>query len=228
VQPADKQRDPADASGSVISQIHDQLGHRLRIYYSEVVAVEAGSRLAAVMARLSAVLDAAPDPAGAGRTVPSTFKDELIALVPRLRRYALSLTFDAAEADDLVQFTLLKAWEHRDRFQPGTSLVAWLFTIQRNGFINGRRKHRLEVRDPDGIHAAALSEQAGQDHSLGLRELQAAIDRLEPAHREALMLVAVDGLPYEAAAAVIGCPPGTVKSRVSRARSRLTRDLSDT
>ncbi len=106
----------ADASDPVISYVHAQLGHRLRQYYSEVVAVDVGSRLAAVLDRLSAALDAAE----AGGQVPDAFKDDLIALVPRLRRYALSLTFDGAEADDLVQFTLLKAWEHRERYEPGT------------------------------------------------------------------------------------------------------------
>jgi RNA polymerase sigma-70 factor (ECF subfamily) len=223
VQPANEKRDPADASDPVISYVHAQLGHRLRQYYSEVVAVDVGSRLAAVLDRLSAALDAAE----AGGQVPDAFKDDLIALVPRLRRYALSLTFDGAEADDLVQFTLLKAWEHRERYEPGTRLVAWLFTILRNGFINGRRKRRLEIADPDGLHAATVSEPAAQDHALGLKEVQAAIDRLEPAYREALLLVAIDGLPYEAAAAVIGCPAGTVKSRVSRARDRLLRDLGE-
>ncbi|MCX4198626.1 sigma-70 family RNA polymerase sigma factor [Methylobacterium organophilum] len=105
--------------------------------------------------------------------------------------------------------------------------MAWLFTILRNGFINGRRKRRLEVPDPDGVHATALSEPAAQEHSMGLTEVRAAIDRLEPAYREALILVAVDGLPYEAAASVIGCPAGTVKSRVSRARDRLLQELGE-
>lgn len=219
--PADDQREPADAAGSVISHIHAQLGHRLRQYYPEVVSIDPGSRLAAVLARLSIALDGAE----AGRKIPEAFKDDLIALVPRLRRYAMSLTHDSGEADDLVQFTLLKAWEHREKFQAGTSLVAWLFTILRNGFINGRRKRRYEVADPSGFHAANLTEPAGQDHTVQLHEVQAAIERLEPPHREALMLVAIEGLPYEAAAAVLGCPPGTVKSRVSRARDRLIREL---
>jgi RNA polymerase sigma-70 factor (ECF subfamily) len=223
VQPADKQREPADASGSIISQVHAQLGDQLRQYYSEVAEIDPGSRLGRVLGRLSAALDAAE----AGRQVPGAFKDDLIDMVPRLRRYAMSLAHDSSEADDLVQLTLLKAWEHRERFQPGTSLVAWLFTILRNGFINGRRKRRYEVPDPNGLHAAAMTEPAGQDHALHLQEVQAALDRLEPPHREALMLIAVEGLPYEAAAAVLGCPPGTVKSRVSRARDRLIRVLGE-
>ncbi|UIN34106.1 MULTISPECIES: sigma-70 family RNA polymerase sigma factor [Methylobacterium] len=223
VKPAVEERDPAGASDPVISYIQAQLGHRLRQYYSEVAPIEMSSRLAGVLGRLSAALDAAESE----RQVPGAFKDDLIALVPRLRRYALSLTFDGVEADDLVQFTLLKAWEHRQRFQPGTSLVAWLFTILRNGFINGRRKRRFEVPDPDGAHAVTLFEPAAQEHSMGLKEVRAAIDRLDPAYREALILVAVDGLAYEAAASVIGCPPGTVKSRVSRARDRLLHELGE-
>ena len=83
--------------------------------------------------------------------------ERLLVWLPRLRRYAMSLAYDSSEADDLVQLTLLKAWEHRERFQAGTSLVAWLFTILRNGFINGRRKRRYEVPDPNGLHAAASS-----------------------------------------------------------------------
>ena len=221
MQPADELRDAADDAGRRRTFFPGDLGDRLREYYPEVAAVDPGSSLGAVLGRLSVALDLADT----RRALPTAFKDELIGLVPRLRRYALSLTFDGNEADDLVQFTLLKAWEHRGRFEPGTSLVAWLFTILRNGFINGRRKRSREVPDPDGVHAAHLSEPPGQDHTLRLRDLQAAIGRLEPAHREALMLVAVDGLPYEAAASVIGCPSGTVKSRVSRARDRLIQEL---
>ncbi|MCJ2073200.1 sigma-70 family RNA polymerase sigma factor [Methylobacterium sp. J-030] len=218
---ADELPGPVSEASAVHSPVHPSLGERLRQYYPQVAEIDRSSPLGAILQRLSTALDAAD----ARRAVPRAFKDDLIGLVPRLRRYAQSLTCDGTEADDLVQFTLLKAWEHRGHFQPGTSLVAWLFTILRNGFINGRRKRRREVPDPDGMYASVLSEPARQDHRLDLRDLQAAIDRLEPAHREALMLVAVDGLPYEAAATVIGCPAGTVKSRVSRARDRLVREL---
>ena len=82
-----------------------------------------------------------------------------------------------------------------------------------------------EVADPDGAHAGTLSEPAAQEHTIDLRDLQQALEKLDAAHREALTLIAVEGLTYEAAAAIIGCPPGTVKSRVSRARDRLSQDL---
>ncbi|WP_331293310.1 MULTISPECIES: sigma factor [Methylobacterium] len=197
VKPADEVRDPAGAPESVISHVHAQLGHRLRQYYSEVEPIEIGSRLVGALDRLVAALDATE----VGHRILGAFKDDLIAPVPRLRRYALSPTFDGLAADDLVQLTLLEAWEHRQRFQPGTGLVAWLFTILRNGFINGRRKRRLEVSDLDGLHAATLSEPTAQEHGMGLKEVQAAIDCLEPAYCEALILLAVDGLPRQAAAA---------------------------
>ncbi|MEL6062999.1 MULTISPECIES: sigma-70 family RNA polymerase sigma factor [unclassified Methylobacterium] len=221
MRPVDELRPKADGGDPIHAFVHTELGTRLRQYYPEVVPIDPSSPLGAVLGRLSRALDAAD----ADRQLPNAFKDDLIVLVPRLRRYALSLTFDGNEADDLVQFTLLRAWEHRDRFQHGTNLAAWLFTILRNTFINGRRKRSREVPDPEGLHAASLSEPARQDDTLRLRELQAAIGRLEPVHREALMLVAVDGLPYEAAALVIGCPAGTVKSRVSRARDRLIQEI---
>ncbi|MGX7706219.1 sigma-70 family RNA polymerase sigma factor [Methylobacterium sp. Gmos1] len=206
--------------------IPSHLGGLLREYYPEVVALEADSALGQVLARLTLALDAAGN--GTGHEVPAAFKAGLLGAVPRLRRYALSLTHHAADADDLVQHTLLKAWEHRRQFAPGSSLSAWLFAILRNGFFNGRRKYRLEVADPEGVHAAALASAAEQEHRAALRDLQGALDRLEPAQREALLLVAVEGLSYEAAADVIGCPAGTVKSRVSRARDRLGQDLNRT
>lgn len=201
--------------------IPSYLGGLLQEYYPEIVTLEAGSALGQVLARLTRALDAAE----AQAEVPATFRAGLLGAVPRLRRYALSLTHHGADADDLVQHTLLKAWEHRRQFAPGSSLSAWLFAILRNGFFNGRRKYRLEVADPDGTHAAALASAAEQEHRASLRDLQGALDRLDPAQREALLLVAVEGLSYEAAADVIGCPAGTVKSRVSRARDRLGQDL---
>lgn len=219
----DEHRDPSSEPGEVLSYVQAQLGRRLREYYPQVVDVDPDSRLGRVLSRLSAALRALDQDAN----VPAAFKDDLIAMVPRLRRYALTLTHDPVEADDLVQLTLLKAWEFRARFTAGTNFVAWLFTILRNGHINGRRKYWREVADPDGAHAGNLYEPASQQHRLDLRDLETALGRLDAAHREALTLVAVEGLTYEAAATIIGCPPGTVKSRVSRARDRLSHDLGE-
>jgi len=215
--------EPAPEADPVLSPTQRALGAGLRIYYSEVVELEDDSPLGRVLQRLSAALDAAEN----DRQVTAGFKTDLIAAVPHLRRYALSLTRDTVESDDLVQFTLLKAWEHRGRFEPGTRLKAWLFTILRNGYLNGRMKRRWEVPDPDGAHASRLSRPAEQDGKLDVRDLQVALGRLDAAQREALLLIAVDDLSYEEAAAVIGCPPGTVKSRVCRARDRLARALNE-
>ncbi|MCJ2134273.1 sigma-70 family RNA polymerase sigma factor [Methylobacterium sp. J-026] len=199
------------------------LGISLREHYPQVAPIDPTSRLGRVLARLSEVLDEAD----AEVRVAGGFRADLIAAAPHLRRFALSLTRDAVESDDLVQFTLLKAWEHRARFEPGTRMIAWLFTILRNGYLNGRIKHRLEVPDTDGAHAARLARPADQEHTLHVQDLQAALDRLDPVQREALLLIALDDLSYEEAAEILGCPSGTVKSRVSRARSRLARDLGE-
>lgn len=221
MQPAVEDHDPVSTPGDLLTFVNVQLGQRLREYYPQVVEIEPDSRLGRVLGRLTEALGQARG------GVPAAFRDDLIGMVPRLRRYALSLTHDSIEADDLVQMTLLKAWEFRARFEPGSNLVAWLFTILRNGHINGRRKYWREIADPDGTHAGTLSEPAAQEHTIDLRDLQQALERLDVAHREALTLVAVEGLTYEAAAAIIGCPPGTVKSRVSRARDRLALDLGE-
>lgn len=198
-----------------------EIGRNLRNYYPEIDGVEAESRLGRVLVRLSQALDAAE----AEAQVSASFRTDLIGLVPRLRRFALSLTRDQTEADDLVQFTLLKAWEHRARFAMGTNLAGWLFTILRNSFVNGRLKYRREVPDPQGLYAASLESPADQEDKVNLHDLRSALDRLDPIQREALLLVAVEDLTYEAAAELMGCPAGTVKSRVSRARDKLALEL---
>lgn len=198
-----------------------KIGRNLQNYYPEIDGVEADSRLGRVLVRLSAALDAAEAEAQVG----ASFRTDLIGLVPRLRRFALSLTRDQTEADDLVQFTLLKAWEHRARFTMGTNLAGWLFTILRNSFVNGRLKYRREVPDPQGFYAASLESPADQEDKVNLHDLRSALDRLDPIQRQALLLVAVEDLTYEAAAELIGCPAGTVKSRVSRARDKLALEL---
>lgn len=205
----------------MISLARSDLGRDLRDFYPEVAFVDETSPLGLTLRRLSEVLDAAET------RVERRFTSELVGVVPDLRRYALSLSRNATESEDLVQYTLLKAWEHRTSYQPGTSLKSWLFTILRYGHLNGRMKYRREVPDPEGSHAAGLSSLADQEHRLDVQDMQEALARLEPAQREALLLVAVEDLTYEAAAARIGCPPGTVKSRVSRARDRLAAELGE-
>ena len=124
-------------------------------------------------------------------------------------------------ADAEKEDTLIKAWTHRDKFELGTNLRAWLFTILRNTYYSAVVRRRREVQDEEGRLAATLGEQPSQDWSLAVRALRQALDRLPDEHREAIILVGAAGLTYEEAADICGCAVGTIKSRVNRARSRL-------
>ncbi|MDO9429228.1 MAG: sigma-70 family RNA polymerase sigma factor [Methylobacterium sp.] len=187
----------------------------------KTVDVDPDTRLGRVLLRLrAALLDAEAE-----RQVTKAFGDELIALVPRLRRFARLRTGSEAEADDMVQATLMRAWEHRSQFRDGTNLVAWLFTILRNTHLNQCKRLRREVEDVDGAIAGRLSSAPDQEHRIALTELQAALDALPDEQRETLLLVTVDGLRHEDAAAILGCRVGTVRSRVNRARERLATAL---
>jgi RNA polymerase sigma-70 factor (ECF subfamily) len=154
---------------------------------------------------------------------PSTveWRDSVIALLPPLRAFAWSLSRNSADVDDLVQDTLIKAWTHKDKFEPGTNLRAWLFTILRNTYYTAVVKRRREVADEDGKHAARLSAAPTQEWSVAMKAMQAALQQLPAEHREALVLVGAAGLTYEEAAEICGCALGTIKSRVNRARARL-------
>ncbi len=152
--------------------------------------------------------------------------EAILAVVPRLRAFAISLTGNADTADDLVQETLLRAITHIDSFEPGTNLSAWLATILRNAFRSQYRKRHREVEDADGKYAESLRSQPEQQSWLELRELRAALARLPSDQRDALVCVGAAGYSYEEAAVICGCAVGTVKSRVNRARGRLAELLS--
>jgi RNA polymerase sigma-70 factor (ECF subfamily) len=158
------------------------------------------------------------------RTDVQDFHEQLKAILPRLRIYALSLTRDRDAADDLVHDTVIKALTGRHSFQPGTNLAAWLFRIQRNEFISGLRRQRPSVPVDTAI-AESLSHPAHQDSGLIMREFVGAFSKLVPTQREALLLAVLEGLPYEVIAAHTGVSVGTVKSRISRARDTLERLL---
>ena len=138
-----------------------------------------------------------------------------------LERVARRWSRRAAEADDLVQEALVKAWNHLSSFQEGTNLKAWLFTILRNAYFSELRKTKREVADSDGQLAARLSVPPEQQGHLDLVDLNRALAKLPPDQREALILVGAEGFSYEDAAAISACAVGTVKSRVNRARTRL-------
>src|SRR6202022_742363 len=155
-----------------------------------------------------------------------SLRDDILASVPSLRAFAISLSGNGDRADDLVQETLLRALANIDSFQPGSNLPAWLFTILRNLFRSDYRKRRREVEDDDGSYAETLKSQPEQSGRLEFAELPGALAKLPADQREALILVGASGLSYEEAADICGCPIGTIKSRVNRARSRLAELLS--
>ena len=152
-------------------------------------------------------------------SAPPAFRQQLLAAIPRLRRYARSLVFDVHTADDLVQSTLERALGHWRQFDPRRDLVLWLLSIAHNAHLdNLRRDRRMDVLPPERV-TDALDAQQPLDGDVGLRlDLGAALARLSCDQRSALLLVLVEQLSYAEAADVLQVPAGTVMSRVSRAR----------
>lgn len=150
----------------------------------------------------------------------------LLATVPNLRAFAYSLCGNIDHADDLVQEALLRGIASIDSFTPGTNLRAWLMTILRNLFLAEYRKRMRAVEDPTGAFAATLTSQPQQDSYVQVGELQAALAKLPLYQCEAIILVGSQGLSYQEAAEVCNCPIGTIRSRIKRARTRLTELMS--
>jgi RNA polymerase sigma-70 factor (ECF subfamily) len=148
-----------------------------------------------------------------------TLRIAMLAAMPGLRAFAISLCRNRDEADDLVQETLLRACSSIQSFSPGTNMCAWLSTILRNHFCSQRRGRRRQESLED--HAGALAAKPAQMAQADYRDVCRALAKLPPREREALMLVGASGLSYEEAAQICGCPTGTIKTRVRRARSGL-------
>jgi len=146
-------------------------------------------------------------------TMRSSVRDAMLAAVPSLRAFAISLCGNVDRADDLVQETLLRAMANIDSFQPGTNMSAWLFTILRNLFRSEYRKRRREVEDTDGSYAESLKSHPEQHSRVEFEEFRVALGKLPPDQREALILVGASGFSYEEAAAICDCAVGTIKSR---------------
>jgi RNA polymerase sigma-70 factor (ECF subfamily) len=152
------------------------------------------------------------------------FAQALGDMIPRLRRFGLSLCRDAAEADDLTSQTLERAWRARDQWSEGTRLDAWLFQIQRNIWIDTRRAH---ARAGKVLSEAPAGEDVGHDPRPGiearleLAKVRAALERLPADQREAVSLVLIEGLSYADAAKITGAPMGTFSSRLTRGRAAL-------
>lgn len=152
-----------------------------------------------------------------------SFNDQLVAVLPRLRRFARGLTGSAVEADDLVQAACERALARTHQFQAGTRFDSWMFRIVQTVWID-----QIRARDIRRTESEDAARQVGSDESvrrvearMALREVQAAIVTLPPEQRAALLLVTVEGLSYKEAAEVAAVPVGTIMSRLARARLAL-------
>jgi RNA polymerase sigma-70 factor, ECF subfamily len=195
--------------------IRKHLGSTLRGIYSDLIGSDLPQDLVKLTERLESAIRARRNPPDEG------FVQELLECAPQLRAFAISLTHDVNRAEDLVQGTLLKACDRRNRFEPGTCLRAWLFTILKNDFHSEHRKRSREVEDPEGSYAARLISPPDQMSGLELQDLSEALSKLAPWQRQVLLLVGAEGMSYEDIAARQHVSVGTVKSRVNRARHHL-------
>lgn len=156
--------------------------------------------------------------------MPTAIGQELVALLPRLRRFALVLCRSPSLADDLVQSACERALANADHWSPGTRFDAWVFRILRNAWIDHLRRTRTEGMKEDVTIQANIVGDAGEEPMLSkllLAEIQQLIDAMPSEQREVLLLVCVEDLAYREAAEVLGVPIGTVMSRLARARRRL-------
>jgi RNA polymerase sigma-70 factor (ECF subfamily) len=154
------------------------------------------------------------------------FGDQLIAVLPRLRRFARGLTGSAVEADDLVQAACERALARQHQFQEGTRFDSWMFRIVQTIWIDQIRARDVRKEDSDTAERLGSDEPVRRvEARLALDEVRRAVDRLPPDQRMALLLVTVDGLSYKEAAEVVRVPVGTIMSRLARARIALLQQL---
>jgi RNA polymerase sigma-70 factor (ECF subfamily) len=164
----------------------------------------------------------------APRTDPDEeFRTQVLKALPKLHAFARVLTRNREQAEDLVHDSVVRALRAQSSFVAGTNMVAWLCTILRNQHISGLRRRKFEALPIDDMSAALGSVGPDQYHSVELKEIRRALLKLSPQHREVVLLVAVTGLGYGEVAEICGCPVGTVKSRLNRARADLRRMLAD-
>jgi RNA polymerase sigma-70 factor (ECF subfamily) len=155
--------------------------------------------------------------------VSVSISDQLIAILPRLRRFARGLTGSAVEADDLVQAACERALSRAHQFQEGTRFDSWMFRIVQTIWIDQLRARdiRREDSEEEGVHVGTDEPGRRAEARLALGEVRTALAQLPPEQRAALLLVTVDGLSYKEAAAVAEVPVGTIMSRLARARVAL-------
>jgi RNA polymerase sigma factor (sigma-70 family) len=158
------------------------------------------------------------------------FEDELVALLPQLRRFARSLSRNAADADDLCQVTVEKALNGRGQWQSGTRMDSWMYRIMRNAWIDIARARSRAAQTFVGEEAGMSVGDHGDEvieARVELTNVEAAMRRLPDEQREAVALVLVEGLAYKDAAAVLDIPMGTLTSRLVRGRQALLADLGE-
>jgi RNA polymerase sigma-70 factor, ECF subfamily len=199
--------------------VRQHLGRALAVAYATLPNFEPSDRLADLLTKLKGALR------GQAHEDEREFQDAILAFTPSLIRYANSLARHSPQAEDLVQETLLKAWMNRARFRARSNLHAWLFTILRNTFFNEHRRRKREVLEGESDYADCLATVPPQAGTLDLQDVQSALRKLPGTMRDSLVLIAVQNMSYEEAAAVMGCEVGTVKSRTSRARKQLASHL---
>ena len=149
------------------------------------------------------------------------FRRDLTALIPKLRGFARAMCGDTTAGDDLAQEALLRAWTSRASYQAGTNLKAWVFMILRNQFYSEKRRSWRSVPLDQKMAEETLVATTNPTSAIELDELRRAMQMLPDKQREALILVGAGGCSYEEVAEMCGCPVGTVKSRVGRARDAL-------
>lgn len=153
----------------------------------------------------------------------------MLALLPRLRRFATGLVRDPVDADDLCQMTIERALRARDQWQPGTRLDSWMYRIMRNLWIDeARARTRRSTTLVGDEQALAVGADGAQEAVLGLSDVDRALARLPREQREAVLLVMVEGWSYKEAAEIAGCPVGTLNSRLVRGRDALMALLGET
>ncbi|ATI79524.1 MULTISPECIES: RNA polymerase sigma factor [Sphingobium] len=159
-----------------------------------------------------------------------SFERDLLAILPRLRRFAASLSHDRADGDDLCQAALEKGLRARDQWQPGTRLDSWMYRIMRNLWIDEGRARQRAARTFAPEEAGADVGYAGDkavEQAMTLSDVDRAMQALPPEQREAIALVLVEGLSYKEAAAILNIPMGTLTSRLVRGRGALIELLGE-
>jgi RNA polymerase sigma factor (sigma-70 family) len=159
------------------------------------------------------------------RLLPA-FERDLLALLPKLRRFARSLARDAADADDLLQVAIERAVKAKDQWQAGTDLDAWMMRIVRNCWIDEMRSRTRRGQTFVAEEAGAAVGVAGHEERIAaLHDVDAAMNALPAEQREAVALVLVEGLAYKEAAEILDIPIGTLTSRLTRGRQALAQRL---